>query len=972
MSPDITAETSPIPTFLPEALHIASGRSYEVTQGAAWLARVKGESPLRSMGIEASSSTRVYESAAAPIAYGLSIQALSPRDWTRRPLQEVKVLFALHAVGQLEVEEFPIAGAPAGSFRFHLSRHLDALFALKVPGSDLCLGYLLPGDVPLWIPALDRSRWGQIAFQDSTLEKVLCDERPTVGAVDKDAQIWPSLSWSKTKKWLNDGKQWETLSQNLSRWKGYPQCLFLDGVPQDTTRHAGQDLKDPRTWFPQPDAAAVARRSGFAFWHKNKIVAATGEGFFVNAKMKIVLDDALLEQSSFISLGSVTPGEIDDCHLFDAQRVPHVLNDMKGILLAPVDIQRAWDTGCEIRPVSVAHVMKDDRRAAAWSLKLTAHEKSAEMVLTTPINRLGIIAALLGPFQLWPRRPMPKDWKMYRAVSQQIPLDAAGTTHAAWKLGGDATHRKDFTYWSLDTFPIGATLHLGNVPAAGSVFVKTGNVVVGAEATVAATVAIDFGTTSSCFAFIRPGDGEPKVGEIGSDDCAQVFFDRPGVRAFWPLDPPGGNTVSSLLALRKDGVQQKDGGQQECDYHAVGLNGALAGLTKLGDEWEIMRPAKWSDEGVKAFLGRFLPIALAHVRSVAKIRNLVFTYPDRFSEPQRTSVEEAVKEILTSTLDTEGFGAVGVQPMSESAALARMFNPARLTNLVTLAIDLGGGTTDYAVATGADDSYCDSLRVGGDDILAYVSSDVKGKDRVTERINAYFERPIAAELVHQLGLKDFRDWFHALVGFSQDMGDRKLRAVNHPQAAPHEGIVREILNHLVSYGIQLTHATTGKKPDNVFLVGNGWKLGDWVGWMPTVSTESKPKTDLVLGAIRTAYLRQESSQAPAGVGCEYSDGQTKLPYQGPNAVKRLVIENIAPGPGILCRLTPPGPDDWIPVTLGSASYALVSGILSDPTQYQRKDGRVETPASLSMERLYHGFNDPLNPKLLLDGPKRTC
>jgi hypothetical protein len=232
----------------------------------------------------------------------------------------------------------------------------------------------------------------------------------------------------------------------------------------------------------------------------------------------------------------------------------------------------------------------------------------------------------------------------------------------------------------------------------------------------------------------------------------------------------------------------------------------------------------YDGSSVQAYLERvLLPAFHAIVASGASRYQFVATYPLAFEMKRKLRFENALTKVLKTIDDSTRLTRLGIQLISESHAGTHAV--AALQAPYSLTIDMGGGTTDFALikrnATGARTVLlAESLRVGGRDLIRAALHDQKDVEQQVARAcgalgDALSVRPeVAIEGLLGSGSKDVD--VRLLMG--QPSVNRRQRI-----AALLSGIVVATVR-LVLAALSRDEKRETPPSINVVLLGQGWHL----------------------------------------------------------------------------------------------------------------------------------------------------
>ena len=253
-------------------------------------------------------------------------------------------------------------------------------------------------------------------------------------------------------------------------------------------------------------------------------------------------------------------------------------------------------------------------------------------------------------------------------------------------------------------------------------------------------LAVDFGTSNTAVAvgtgvsdirLLQFGEGSRAVNLTASsslDPATSALF---GLR-FFPLSFDYPNPISTIL-MEFDEAEPFTGSQLFPKRAIPGIRlNDVAAIQRYARDNFLKQDFKWKDSGdgplhQRAFL-EHLALAVAwslRTRDDTKARsalNVVFTCPLAFNENQTESLNRTVS-CFRDALSASGFHRVEVRSLvSESLAnlcYVRHQSPKGrdIQSERHVVVDIGGGTTDVSVFTGAGDAILlDSLYIGGKDL----------------------------------------------------------------------------------------------------------------------------------------------------------------------------------------------------------------------------------------------------------------
>jgi hypothetical protein len=940
--------------------------------------KIDNARPLEHMAGGANASTRMFESASTPFAYAAALNALleaqaNAADWKGSPFGEVPALLALQAAGQLVAERRDLTTALPGTLRHRLRDYLpennqSLLYILKVPGTSVNLGYYMPGlERHFWAPAVDRSGWSRIGFGSTNMVEALCESAPVDDKVLRafqHAPLWPFLSWSKVRRQLQEMKIWERIEAVLASAAiqlGFTDRFGLNGEgdPKPIAK------ADPGSWFPPvPPTTESSRR----FTWNGKVVGGCGLGFLVNDGPLVDLNPTILNYSRAIPIPAGDSQQA--CALAAGEFLNFHHQLIKGdsyLLFAPVNPDDGQSR------FLVPHGVTLSERNAMWTLLW---------------REPGVPDTRIGPFEvgieesdfltvahicIWPPEHIP-DWTHYYLASQKTTeiKNGAPIDIAVWGLGSDALTAgvADDKLDRIEHYPNWISLKskgksCGVLGIASRQLAATGVV----------NVAIDFGTTSSCARYHQPdGDFDPSNPQTTVIDLARMSPRWLTTGGTYPTGSFNGTFdkgphYSSLLMQRSSPSTGHDDLRILLDNHVPGLfvsrEGEEALLTNTPG-WSLRGSAKWTLGGARAFLSKFLPAVLASASAVGRIGSIVLTYPARMPPDLVQSFKQETDKIIELYL--RGKTAAFV---TESEAAAWRLNPNKVQTRKVLTIDLGGGTVDFALSLANANGngfkvFVDSLRVGGNDVLRYLGSDLTEEKKIAVQARSKLEnwfRPDASNvLTAKGGQPDFANWFGAFVeARKKDRALESLEALvrtrgNQSLAIAHEKNSRLLFADIAAYAEAFSRCADPHIPTTTYIIGNAWKLRTWVGWgMPTAWRAVEDKSEMLNGALALLESGETATLfGPLGLDTTYLvDGVTTHSFMADGAVKSAPKEAFGQDDVARVSATVDESTGWLGAGLG-VRLNLIRDLLKSENQYFL-DRRVDTPARLALESLHRGW-----------------
>ena len=257
-----------------------------------------------------------------------------------------------------------------------------------------------------------------------------------------------------------------------------------------------------------------------------------------------------------------------------------------------------------------------------------------------------------------------------------------------------------------------------------------------------ATLSVDFGTSNTCIAYKR-GKSAILTFKLSPDMLwgkapelevpGFVPFQWGGKKGFFP-------TV--LLARRSDPrleeLKPEDDIPPEYLFEVdiPGLHYDMEDKLVAGEfnrKWEPHANMKWELRTQTPWRALFLHLALLYAHAEiffngaqgAEISRYVFTYPLAFTEFDQagfhTEAKKAIKRIrqLCYGTDPASDRIDYIGNIDESTAIARAIRATATTNRMEVFIDVGGGTADIAIRSGADFLVLDSIKVAGNTFFRF-------------------------------------------------------------------------------------------------------------------------------------------------------------------------------------------------------------------------------------------------------------
>lgn len=251
-----------------------------------------------------------------------------------------------------------------------------------------------------------------------------------------------------------------------------------------------------------------------------------------------------------------------------------------------------------------------------------------------------------------------------------------------------------------------------------------------------ATLALDFGTSNTSFAFrtARTGRSEtltfklvPKMlwgEEPRLENPGFVPRNWSGEKGFFP----------SILLTRKSDDQLPEVGPESIELKHLfkadlpclhnGMSERLIS-NSYDEQWRVHDNLKWGADARTPWRSLFLRLALFYAHAEvffsqhAKINRCVLTFPLAFSEDYagtylakaKDSIQQIRHFCYGEPRDEEH--SFECTMMDESTAIARSLDQTGLAGLVEVFVDIGGGTTDVAIRHQEKYLVLDSIKVAG-------------------------------------------------------------------------------------------------------------------------------------------------------------------------------------------------------------------------------------------------------------------
>lgn len=404
-------------------------------------------------------------------------------------------------------------------------------------------------------------------------------------------------------------------------------------------------------------------------------------------------------------------------------------------------------------------------------------------------------------------------------------------------------------------------------------------------------ISLDFGTCNSVLAIRMGNENIPFQFEDESIDILGMNYYLKATegeieaykRSFWfPTYFPGFITsLPSDLLFTTDILRYQ--GTKSVNEPFRNFTIPHPQFERIGAEKMIISEFKWEDDIafkgadrktlVKTYLKMIMHMALATLsRKNASAINVVASYPLAFDSPRYTSYKGCLEELFKDLFEETGFVITFENVAKDLKELVGESYAGKASSevsppAVAFVIDIGGGTTDIALAKGDNLLAVDSIRYGGNiyiKFLALKKLEKEGKkiDLESIRIATIYIQKI----VRQYGITYLFDMYEENV---REIVENALRSF-------YQGLFEYLYRFIGAFNKE-------KNAIRFFPVGNGWKfieglkynnkIGPYIeNWFKnrekgidiTVNTDFEfgPKEAVAIGALKIANYSHPKLEWP--------------------------------------------------------------------------------------------------------------